>query len=381
MSNNTFNNVINGIQISLNGNTANAFINSVNSANVYGIIANISSNKINIICSNPGPFYLNESDKTNTPLANAGIVTGKYNSSTVITGSINNPTFNNSSYFNIGINWNSILNSFPKSQRKLFKEIYIAKQERQKVGSNSYRKLNIYTGSVSPTSCHPWSPLPDIFFNSLIGAIDGSNNIFYLQYATTNTQSLIIFYNGETLTQGLDYNISNNSVIIFTFAPEPTAILLCYYINNPTSEYTITSPTGLLNGINTIYSLPSIPHPAISLKLFYNGMLLIQNTDYTIVNSSITLIFAPSSTDLLLASYRSSSLNYNYADAIVPNGTLDGINTIFTLPNIPNPSNDLQLFYNGEMCKNGIDYNINNNIITYTFSPMSNSINLAYYIY
>ena len=159
MSNNTYNNVNGGIKIAIGGSNANAFITAINSANIYGVSANVTSGNINIIYNVPGPIKIVETDIINTPLANAGIRTGEYGSganSFVITGTNANATFNSNSYFGIGINWNSILNSVSQSNRRFIKEIWVAQQERQKIGTPSYRPLNVFINSVSPQPGHPW---------------------------------------------------------------------------------------------------------------------------------------------------------------------------------------------------------------------------------
>jgi hypothetical protein len=392
MSNNTYNNAIGGIPITINGTNASAFVNSINSANIYGITANVSSNKVNIIYANPGPFYINETDIIDHPLANAGIGTGEYitlSNITVISGNVSNPTFNTNSYFGLGINWNSILNSLPQSSRKAFKCLYIASPERQAVGTNGYRILNIFANTVSPTIGHPWSYVSQgvSYEETPNGFINGTNTIFNLQYGIVDTQTVLITLNGDALTQGVDYNISGgtNQIITFTFAPASGSVILASYSYspNPILGFVTSIPSGILNNINTVFTLPSIPSPALSLKLFYNGLLLDQTIDYNITNSTITLNFAPIPTGSLLAIYRTSSIaiGTNYADSIIPTGTVNGINTIFSLPNTPNPQNSLEIFYNGMLLKQAIDYNLIGNIITYSFAPTINSIQLAFYTY
>lgn len=159
--NNTYNNIREGIQVTVNGTTISNIATSINNANIYGVTANVSSNgNLNIIYNVPGPFFIAETDTIDTPLANVGVIAGEYGQNsnyTIISGTISSGNIANGSYFGLGINWNSILNSVPQSQRKSLKEIWIAQQERQKVGTPSYRNLNVYIGSVSPAVGHPWT--------------------------------------------------------------------------------------------------------------------------------------------------------------------------------------------------------------------------------
>ncbi len=159
MANNTYKNATGGIPVLITGTNTSAFINAINSANIYGITSNISLGNINIIAAVPGPFYLSETDSVNTPLAKAGIAAQEYgvgSNLTIISGTIPNAAFNANSFFGIGINWNAILNQLPQNQRGIFKCIHIASPERQTIGSNGYRPLNIYAGTHSPVQGHPW---------------------------------------------------------------------------------------------------------------------------------------------------------------------------------------------------------------------------------
>ena len=70
-------------------------------------------------------------------------------------------------------------------------------------------------------------------------------------------------------------------------------------------------PAGLVNGVNTVFSLAFPPSPAASLSLYRNGLLQESGTDYTISGSTITFLLssAPQASDLLLASYRYANPN------------------------------------------------------------------------
>lgn len=129
MVNDTYKNAILGSTVKIDGVNSTAFIAGIASANIYNVTANTISNCINIIYNAPGPFNLSETDNINTPLANAGILPGTYGAAsnlTIITGNIANPVFTANSFFNIGTNWNAILNSLPKSDRGDFKIAIIA---------------------------------------------------------------------------------------------------------------------------------------------------------------------------------------------------------------------------------------------------------------
>jgi hypothetical protein len=65
-------------------------------------------------------------------------------------------------------------------------------------------------------------------------------------------------------------------------------------------------PTGVINAINTTFTLNFSPSPAASLTLFRNGLLMKQGTDYSLSGGVITFSLGsvPQTGDVLLASYR-----------------------------------------------------------------------------
>jgi hypothetical protein len=54
-----------------------------------------------------------------------------------------------------------------------------------------------------------------------------------------------------------------------------------------------------------------------------------------------------------------------FVDAETPGGTLDGVNTSFTLANPPNPSTSLTLYRNGLRLSQNVDYAVATNSITF----------------
>jgi hypothetical protein len=235
--NNTFKNAVSGSAITINGTTKTAFVNSINSANIYGVTANITSGNINIIYNAPGPFYLTETDNINKPLATAGIKTGKYgvNSNiTIISGTIPNPTFSSSSVFSIGTNWNAILNSLPKSQRRLFKLIHIAQPERQKIGTPSYRILNVYIGTVSPTQGHPWAMSGDIepILNSTITPLNislSTSGNTTVAHGLGKTPSAVII---QMTSAGEIWMTGNDSTNLYLTASDTNLTAIIYLITD-----------------------------------------------------------------------------------------------------------------------------------------------------
>lgn len=63
-------------------------------------------------------------------------------------------------------------------------------------------------------------------------------------------------------------------------------------------------PSGALNGVNRAFVLSGSPNPAISLQLFYNGLLQRKEIDYTQSGANITLFWSPQEGDDIRCWYR-----------------------------------------------------------------------------
>jgi len=64
------------------------------------------------------------------------------------------------------------------------------------------------------------------------------------------------------------------------------------------------TPSGTKNGTNKAFTLAKAPNPVASLKLYWNGQLLLAGSDYTLSKNTITMEEAPDSGDNLWADYR-----------------------------------------------------------------------------
>lgn len=73
----------------------------------------------------------------------------------------------------------------------------------------------------------------------------------------------------------------------------------------------------------------------------------------------------------------------NFGDDIVPAGAIDGVNTVYTLPNAPNPAGSLKLFKNGvrQTAGAGADYTLSGSSITYASALNPGDTHIADYRY
>jgi len=70
-----------------------------------------------------------------------------------------------------------------------------------------------------------------------------------------------------------------------------------------------------------------------------------------------------------------------FVDSVTPTGTVDGTNTVFTLPSIPNPAASLCLNVNGLTYRTGVDFNLSGATVTFLTpsTPPSGSVLVASY--
>jgi hypothetical protein len=64
------------------------------------------------------------------------------------------------------------------------------------------------------------------------------------------------------------------------------------------------TPAGAVDGVNTAFTLSSIPNPAASLQLHSGGVLMTAGVDYALVGAAITYGIAPASGNVHVAFYR-----------------------------------------------------------------------------
>jgi hypothetical protein len=175
--------------------------------------------------------------------------------------------------------------------------------------TNTVNGLVTTVGAFSPTSANA------LFVDAETpgGAINASNVSFTLANTPSPVGSLMLYRNGLEQTSGVDYSLAG-AVLTFLAGSTPQVgdILAAYYRLPGTSSTTASFvdasvPVGVMNGVNLIFTLSSAPNPAASLKLYKNGVLLMQGGDYTLSGLTITFTStttAPQSGDSLICAYR-----------------------------------------------------------------------------
>ena len=239
------------------------------------------------------------------------------------------------------------------------------------------------------------------------GLINGTNKNFVLP-ETPNGNSLRVFYNGLLLRPTADYGVSGTSLNM-VFAPAKNSTLLIVFRSGTTIPLYFDSVVPTVSG-----STLAFPETPVSIELYKNGILqsgglnasqlsaleIIVNffkparclldavyalggRDYSISGSTAALRVAPKSTDSFIAwgTYTGTGAAPNYADYVTPTGLVNGSNTVFTLPQAPSPAASLRLYRSWQIMKPGVDFTLSGETITYTTSPKTGTVHLAFYRY
>ncbi len=134
------------------------------------------------------------------------------------------------------------------------------------------------------------------------------------------------------------------------------------------------TPSGAVNGTNPTFRLGTEPNPAASLRLFRNGLLMQPGVEFTLNSNIVTMAGnrIPLAGDIIQAWYRTSGPANSVVDGEVPVGSVDGVNTTFTLASAPLPAASLQVYRNGVLQKLNVDYAVSAN--TLSFWPFSTPV-------
>jgi hypothetical protein len=176
--------------------------------------------------------------------------------------------------------------------------------------TSSVTNLTNIVNSLTSTSTSPTSPT---FFDGEVpqGTVNGSNSAFNLANTPNPASSLSLFRNGVLQKAGSDFSLSGSTITFMAASvPQTGDLLQASYRTGTSGQANFVDnqvPSGTINGVNLAFSLASAPTPTSSLRLYKNGVLLMQNADYTISGSSITFLntsITPTYGDSLVSFYR-----------------------------------------------------------------------------
>ena len=70
------------------------------------------------------------------------------------------------------------------------------------------------------------------------------------------------------------------------------------------ADYSMETPTGVCNGVNTTFTLAETPYASTMVMFYVNGQLMKKDSDYTISNKTITTITPPPTDSVTFVMYR-----------------------------------------------------------------------------
>ncbi len=167
----------------------------------------------------------------------------------------------------------------------------------------------------------------------------------------------------NSTVSGLSSSVSNLTNIVNGLASAPASAS-----GSAPNFFDGEIPQGLINGTNAVFNLTNAPSPASSLSLFRNGVLQKAGSDFSLSGSTITFLTVsiPQGGDLVQASYRTgASGQSSFVDNQTPNGTINGVNLVFSLGSVPSPASSLRLYKNGILLMQSVDYTVSGSAITF----------------
>jgi hypothetical protein len=137
--------------------------------------------------------------------------------------------------------------------------------------------------------------LTDIVLNEVpTGILDGLNKSFSLASTPSSPASVMLWVNGQLMTQGSnrDYTVSGRSITFLPFAPASDDILVTMYTRvTETKQIALNESVEMLTNVAGMYlRIARSPNPSSSLMLFRNGQLLTQDSDYTLTGREISIL-------------------------------------------------------------------------------------------
>lgn len=188
----------------------------------------------------------------------------------------------------------------------------------------------------------------------------------------------------KLLSHLLDVQIvapANNDVLTYEFATSKWKNLPA---TGGGSNLVMKQEPRTITGLNTIQSLSLTPADDTAVQIFINGNLAEIGIDYTVVGTTVTWISPTVNIDVpdkCVAVYPTIIVGVNIEQETLP---VLGINSILPLSQTPANANNVQLYVNGNLTENGVDYTLSGTIITWISGLYNIALTdkvIAYYLY
>lgn len=165
---------------------------------------------------------------------------------------------------------------------------------------------------------------------------------------------------------GQSYLIGDNTDSASGFSP---ASIGTFGINT-LHKWTQEIPSGLINSINTSFTLTANPVSVTSLLVFRNGLYQSQGTtvthDYKVVNNQLTFSSPPFTGDEIVCEYAiGGTIPYSY---VQPNFILGSVTSTVTLPTLMSNTSTVAVFLNGLQRSANTDFTASTLAIGFNFS-------------
>jgi hypothetical protein len=200
------------------------------------------------------------------------------------------------------------------------------------------------------------------------GIIDGANDTFTLSRTPSDTSQVMLWLNGQLLSQGpgYDYTIVGNTLTLFddSVPVEDDLLAVMYPYVEQSSRYILNERVNMTESGGIIQGdLESTPQTPSKLMLFWNGQLMSQGVekDYIIVGKTIYInpgvlndILDPD--DIFVACYTATANNVYYEINEEITIYYDGTLGLWKGNLTHEPSSDarLMLFMNGQLLRGGM---------------------------
>lgn len=168
--------------------------------------------------------------------------------------------------------------------------------------------LSVSGEHITIASTTPPGGFPTFVDNEVpSGSIDGVNVAFTLATAPDPQDCLEMYLNGLFQSFGVDYTLAGTA-ITFASAPQTGDAPIANYRYGSAGPAVLfvddEVPAGTIDGVNDTFTLANGPIPQASLRLFLNGLLQTEGTDYLLAGNTITFGAPPQIGDALLSNYR-----------------------------------------------------------------------------
>lgn len=217
------------------------------------------------------------------------------------------------------------------------------------------------------------------------GTINGTNTVFNLSSVPVpGTEE--IFVGVGRVFPGSDYSIAGQ-VITFVTGAQPVSggSVHASYFSVASAGNRVNNEvlTGVIDGINTVFNLSSVPVPGTE-EIFVGVGRAFPGSDYNATGTTIQFVNGaqPVTGSSVRGSYFAPIVSGNRVNNEAPNGTIDGTNTVFSLSQPPLLSTE-EIYVGAGRVFPGIDYTISGSTFTFINGAqpvLGNSVHASYFV-